>query len=311
MPFARLTQVSCGTIGMAAMVTDSSAVCIQRAVRAYMIRTVVAARLPALAAKRKEGRPMKGQLVAQPAVRHDGAASCSAAAAHVHARHAESSAAALSAAQAETDREAACGSSHVTPPPGGQAFFGGAACTPGGGWTKADGGNLIGLPPTPYRAGRSPPPGSFASPVRRTPPGGGSGLPPMTPVAQGSRGPDAAEPLREQVLTAWKKGIEDQVSLIHEKLIDSARKGSARSRSRSPAPGGGDEVKVRAPRKHRHCFSRLPLSYLLLMLQLGVAAIMFPRCWSVAIAHQKRCDLPGQGNSCVLSDVWREREGCR
>lgn len=230
-----------------------------------MIRTVVAARLPALAAKRKECRPMKGQLVAQPAVRHHGAASSSPAAAH--ARHAESSAAAMGGAQAETDREAASESSHVTPPPGGQAFFGGGVCTPGAGQAP-----LCGLPPTPYRVGRSPPPGSLASPVRRTPPGGGNGLPPMTPVAQGSRGggADAAEPLREHVLTAWKKGIEDQVSLIHEKLIDSARKGSARSRSRSRSPPPGslvdDEVKVRAPRKHWRCFCRVRLCSLPLML---------------------------------------------
>jgi hypothetical protein len=112
---------------------------------------------------------------------------------------------------------------HVTPPAGGHGFFGGG--TPGGPGAAGAG---LGLPPTPYRAGRSP---AAGSPVRRTPPGN-CGLPPMTPGNGGVCGVE-----REQVLSAWKKGIENQVSIIHEQLIDSARKGSARSRSRSPPPG--------------------------------------------------------------------------
>lgn len=118
---------------------------------------------------------------------------------------------------------------HVTPSVGGEGFFGGG--TPGGPGGVAGAG--LGLPPTPYRAGRSP---AAGSPVRRTPPGN-CGLPPVTP---GNGGVCGAE--REQVLSAWKKGIENQVSIIHEQLIDSARKGSARSRSRSPPPGSVEMV---------------------------------------------------------------------
>lgn len=107
---------------------------------------------------------------------------------------------------------------HLTPPPGGRAFLGGSTSGASPGAEVIDsraglGGNRPTPTLTPYRLSRSPPSlihGSFMSPVRKTPPG-------------------------------WKKGIEDQVSLINEKLIDSARKG-ARSRSRSPPPASAEEV---------------------------------------------------------------------
>ena len=109
---------------------------------------------------------------------------------------------------------------HLTPPPGGRAFLGGSTsgASPGAAAAFVDsraglGGNRPTPTLTPYRLSRSPPSllhGSFMSPVRKTPPG-------------------------------WKKGIEDQVSLINEKLIDSARKGG-RSRSRSPPPASPPPV---------------------------------------------------------------------
>jgi len=184
------------TVVVAAMVTDSSAVRIQRAVRAYM-----ASRFGAGAAR-------------------------DAAAARAD-KHGEGSAGAQVSAQKSKSatKDGEGGAVHITPPAGGQGFF-------GGGPASAAGAGL-GLPPTPYRAGRSP---AAGSPVRKTPPGN-CGLPPMTP---GNGGVCGAE--REQVLSAWKKGIENQVSIIHEQLIDSARKGSARSRSRSPPPGSTEKV---------------------------------------------------------------------
>jgi hypothetical protein len=128
--------------------------------------------------------------------------------------------------------------SHVTPHAGGQGFFGGTSASAAVGGAGAG----LGLPPTPYRTGRSPSQGSLMSPVRKTPPGGAGGLPPMTPVNSGVCGVE-----REQVLSAWKKGIENQVSIIHEQLIDSARKCSARSRSRSPPPEFSSAEKVTFP----------------------------------------------------------------
>ena len=109
------------------------------------------------------------------------------------------------------------GPSHATPPGGGPAIQGGGINA--GASLAADG----------ARGGAGAGLGSASSPVRSTPPS--PALPPATPVLAGT----GCE--REQVLSAWKKGIETQVSIIHEKLVDSARKGSsARSRSRSPPP---------------------------------------------------------------------------
>ena len=178
------------------MVTDSSAVRIQRAVRAYMASRFGVGRVA-----------RQTQDAAQDAASDE-----------------------LSFQKRKSDAKGPEGGvSHVTPPAGGQGFFGGG--TPGGPGGAAGAG--LGLPPTPYRAGRSP---AAGSPVRRTPPGN-CGLPPMTP---GNGGVCGAE--REQVLSAWKKGIENQVSIIHEQLIDSARKGSVRSRSRSPPPSSVEMV---------------------------------------------------------------------
>jgi len=180
--------------GVTAMLTDSSAVRIQRAVRAYMSSRFDGA--SASAHKKAQ------QLAAMP--RQQEKESSPAAATPVHKAI----------------------PSHATPPVGGQAFFGGVV------------GAGLGLPPTPYRTGRSPQPCSLMSPVRKTPPGGG-GLPPMTPVDGDIGGVE-----REQVLSAWKKGIDNQVSIIHQQLIDSARKCTARSRSRSPPPGSAEKVCV-------------------------------------------------------------------
>ena len=109
------------------------------------------------------------------------------------------------------------GPSHATPPGGGPAIQGGG--TNAGASLAAD----------VARGGAGAGAGAASSPARSTPPS--PALPPATPVLAGT----GCE--REQVLSAWKKGIETQVSIIHEKLVDSARKGSsARSRSRSPLP---------------------------------------------------------------------------